>query len=118
MNMSKLDGNMIVYMDRGFLSYTDTYLSAKAFPVSVDELHETAAKNGGWLRLDAQPLAEGNRHLNTLSGLDTWKRGILNVDYIVALGHSHPFQNIEIEYEHWPFVVLRNLDPDFIYLQR
>ncbi len=114
--LKTLDGTAIVVMSLDFASYTDTYLEPKAFPVQAGELYRRAVSNGGFLRLDKQPISEGNRYFSSVLGLDTWKCGVFSADYIITLAEDHPFANVKVEYEKRPFVILRNLDPAIIYI--
>jgi len=115
--LKKQSGTMIVFTHSTFSSYTDTYLTSNTFPVDPFDLWHTAIQNGGWVRIDAQPIWVGNRYRSRFLGLDTWMAGVVSVDYIITLVGEHPFLNVEIEYEKWPFVVLRNLDPDIVYIE-
>jgi hypothetical protein len=106
--MKSLDGSIIVFMPGDFASYSDIYLDPKAFPVTPSQFYDLAVSNGGWVRMDAQPLAEGNRFQLLILEIDTWKRGVLSADYIVTIADEHPFANVEVEFESWPFAILKN----------
>ena len=118
--LRSLGGTAIVFMHPELAPYTDTYLDQRAFPVQPGELYALAVLNGGQVRLADQPVWEGNRYNSNYLNLNTWKRGLLTADYIVTLStpeESHPFLNVEIVYENWPFAILRNLDPSVIHIE-
>jgi len=115
-HLKSLDGTVIVFLDTSLAPYTDTYLDTKAFPVQAGELYKLALQNGGALRMDEQPIWEGNRYNTGVMGLDTWKRGFYSADYIITFADDHPFVNVLVEFEKWPLAILRNIDPDIIYI--
>ena len=112
-----LDGTVIVFIHKEYAPFTDTYLDSRAFPVQAGELYRLAMENGGWVRMDAQTIYEGNRHNSGVLDLDTWKRGIFTADHIITLSDDHPFQNVKTVYERWPFVILQNLDPAIVHIE-
>jgi len=115
-----LDGTVIVFMSPDYAPYADTYLDSRAFPVQPGALYNLALDNGGRVNIARQPIWEGNRYNSNYLDLDTWKRGLFTADYIITLNtpeEPHPFLNVIIVYENWPFVILRNLDPEVIYIE-
>jgi len=117
-HLKTLDGSSIVLVHHNFSSFTDTYLEPEVLPVDPFDLWNLAAQNSGVLRVDAQPINIGNRYRSRFIDYYTWTAGISNVDYIITLAIDHPFVNVEVEYEDWIFVILRNLDPEMIYISR
>ena len=118
--LRSLDGTVIVFMSPDYAPYTDTYLDLRAFPVQPGALYNLALDNGGRVNIARQPIWEGNRYNSNYLDLDTWKRGLFTADYIITLNtpeEPHPFLNVIIVYENWPFVILRNLDPEVIYIE-
>jgi len=123
--INELEGSVIVFVTSDISLYTDTYLDSKAFPVSPVELYNLAINNGGSLRMEEHPISEGNFYSNPVLGLDTWKSSIFTADYIITLADDHPFVivvehpflNVEVEYVKDPFIILRNLKPDIIYVK-
>ena len=110
------EGTAIVVLPPDFAAYADTYLGNNAFPVQSGELYRLAVAGGGSVRMDAQPIWEGNRYNSGVLGLDTWKRGFYAADYIITMADDHPFTNVKIEYRKGLFTVLRNLDPAVIHI--
>jgi len=115
--LADLDGTVIVFLPTEYSSYVDTYLDTKAFPITPGELFNMALSNDNRVRMDAQPLTEGNRYLSLKLGLNTWKRNIYSADYIITLAYDNPFAQVEIEHISLPFVILKNVDPDMVYIQ-
>jgi len=114
--IDSLDGEIIVFVPGDFNSYTDTYLNPRAFPITPSQLYSIAVENGGWLRMDAQPLVEGNRHQSRFLEIDSWKRGVFRAEYIITIAEDVIFDNYEIEHVELPFIILRNLDPEIVYI--
>ena len=116
-HVKTLDGTVIVFMPPEFASYADTYLDSKTFPIQAGRFYSLAVQGGGSVRMDAQPIKEGNRYNSAVLDLDTWKRGIFTAGYIITIADDHPFVNVMTEYENRPFTILRNLDPSTIYIE-
>ena len=115
--LKAVDGKAIVFVPFDFSAYVDTYLDSKAFPVQAEELYRLAVAGGGSVRMDDQPIWEGNRYNSGILGLDTWKCGVFSAEYIITLADDHPFENVKIEYRKGMFAVLRNLDPTVIHIE-
>ena len=115
--LKSLDGSKIAFVERFANSFTDTYLDQRVFPVNAYHMWTIAESNGGWVRIDEQPIHEGRRLGIRFMDLDTWVADIMRVDYIVTMAYEHPFYNVEKLFESYPYVVLRNLDPDVVFIE-
>jgi len=103
-------------MDTRFIWDEYIYLNPKIFPANTEELLWVASSNDGLVLLEAQPLTDAVNMDIAGDILTPIKRSFASIDYIIAMESNIPFTNVEVEYIRRPFVVLRNLNPEMLYI--
>jgi hypothetical protein len=86
------------------VGYKDTYLSPKLFPLDPQDLTYLPDESNRRAAAFVLPVDDSGT--------------MQHFDYIIVSEDFIPFTNVDIVYVQPPFVVLRNLEPDRIYLRQ
>jgi len=110
--VKELDGSVLVFIPENASSYIDTYLEPKLFHSNYNQLLDIADASPGYVDVSAQAISDADY----IYVSDSWERGLTQFDYIIVMDNDNPFRNTETVHIQAPFVVLRNLDPQRLYM--